>query len=200
MRQESAVRERVVSVTIALIEDAGAERVRVAEIARRAGVGIPTIYYHFESRAHLIAVAQVARYEAMTAPLRDEMVTIEGALAAGDQDEYWRALRRYFQMLFEPARVEGRFAIGTLFLDGAGKGSPAHDTAAFVGRQFARWVAVATGGQARGWVKPAIDATTLTMLFWSAVVGQAMAETTTPVSMDADAVMDLFEALVRVRG
>ncbi len=199
VRQESAVRERIVSVTIALIESEGAERLRIADLARRAGVGIPTIYYHFESRAHLIAVAQVARYEAMMAPLRELMDTIEAALAARDEDNYWRSLRRYFQLVLEPAQVDGKYAMGRLFLDDTGARSAARDAADFIARQFSRWVATVTGAQDRGWVNPALDATTLTTLFWSAVVGQAMAVRTTAVAMDADALMDLFEMLVRVR-
>ncbi|MGC8511013.1 MAG: TetR/AcrR family transcriptional regulator [Acidimicrobiales bacterium] len=198
MRQESVVRERIVSVAIAMIESDGAERVRVADLARRAGVGIPTIYYHFESRAHLIAVAQVSRYEAMMAPLRELMDTIEAALAAGDEVEYWRSLRRYFQLVFEPAQIEGKYAVGRLFLGDDGGQSPARDAADYVARQFSRWVKTVTGAQDRGWVNPALDATTLTALFWSAVVGQAMAAPTAK-AMDADALMDLFEALVRVR-
>ena len=197
VRQESVVRERIVNVAIALIESEGAERVRIADLARRAGVGIPTIYYHFESRAHLIAVAQVARYEAMMAPLRELMDTIESAIAVSDEDEYWRSLRRYFQLVFEPAQVDGKYAMGRLFLDDAGGRSPARDAADFIARQFSRWVATVTGAQARGWVNPALDAPTLTSLFWSAVVGQSMAATTA-VTLDADALLDLFESLVRV--
>jgi AcrR family transcriptional regulator len=192
------VRERIVNVTIALIESDGAERVRVADLARRAGVGIPTIYYHFESRAHLIAVAQVARYEAMMAPLRELMGTIETAIAASDENLYWSSLRRYFEMVFEPAQIDGKDAMGRLFLGDTREESPAHDAATFIARQFSRWVATVTGAQTRGWVNPDLDATTLTALFWSAVVGQAMAAPTA-VALDAGALMDLFETLVRVR-
>ena len=59
-------------------------------------------------------------------------------------------------------------------------------------------MATVTGAQGRGWINPAVDATTLTTFVWSAVVGQAMAAPTAT-AMDAEALADLFETLVRVR-
>lgn len=195
----NATHDHIVEQAQALLGEVGSVGFRIVALAKRASVGVPTIYYHFESRAHLIAVAQVARYEAMMAPLRELMDTIEAALAARDEDNYWRSLRRYFQLVLEPAQVDGKYAMGRLFLDDTGGRSTARDAADFIARQFSRWVATVTGAQDRGWVNPALDATTLTTLFWSAVVGQAMAVRTTAVAMDADALMDLFEMLVRVR-
>jgi AcrR family transcriptional regulator len=78
--------DRILEVTVELIEEKGADAIRVAEVAERAHIGAPTIYYHYPNRERLIGDAQAKRLQKIlssTYPSLDEMIN---AIRSGDQD------------------------------------------------------------------------------------------------------------------
>jgi AcrR family transcriptional regulator len=50
-------REAILDAASAAILEGGARSLRVADVARRAGVSTPLLYYHFDSRAALVRAA-----------------------------------------------------------------------------------------------------------------------------------------------
>jgi AcrR family transcriptional regulator len=77
-------REAILDAASEAILNGGARALRVAEVARRAGVSTPLLYYHFESRAALVRAA--LDHSAAVAPSAV-------LLAAGDGDSGLEAVR-----------------------------------------------------------------------------------------------------------
>jgi AcrR family transcriptional regulator len=55
--------ERAIAATAALIEEVGAERVRLADVSKRSGVSNGSLIHHFGSLETLLGAAHVVRYE-----------------------------------------------------------------------------------------------------------------------------------------
>ena len=56
-RRAESTREAILDAASQVILDGGARSLRVADVARRAGVSTPLLYYHFTSRASLVRAA-----------------------------------------------------------------------------------------------------------------------------------------------
>jgi len=59
-------RERILQASIDLITDAGIDRVRLAEIARRAGMSSGQVMYYFDSKEHILLEALAWREQQET--------------------------------------------------------------------------------------------------------------------------------------
>jgi AcrR family transcriptional regulator len=103
----SATQRAVLGAALELLEEGGEPAVRVAEVARRAGVTTGAIYSNFESREGLIAAAHIAHMER---EVRDDMVTRIAAddRTAGhpDADADWR--EQALEIFGQPGRVRRR--------------------------------------------------------------------------------------------
>jgi AcrR family transcriptional regulator len=63
-RRARATVENVVQATAALLEEHDERSISVADIARRSGVSIGSLYHHFGDRRSILAAAQAHRYDA----------------------------------------------------------------------------------------------------------------------------------------
>ncbi len=196
-RRDSKVKQHILVTTVAMIGESGPAKVHVADVARRASVGIPTIYYHFESRAKLIAEAQSVRYEETIRPVRELMDEIEVALTSEDEDGFWEAVDRYVALVWTPSQVHGKYEVGTLLLDGSLDADVRDALFGAMDRQYRRWLDVVVAAQARGWFTPRVDGEALTSLFWSASVGQILATNSAYKTLTPEVMVDLFRDIVR---
>ena len=79
-------RDRVLQAAVELITEAGIDRVRVAEIARRAGMSSGQVMYYFTSKEHILLEALAWRDYQDIKRTRAALAKITGA---------WRQLERY---------------------------------------------------------------------------------------------------------
>ena len=149
-RKDSKVREHILVTTVAMIAESGTDKVHVADVARRASVGIPTIYYHFDSRAKLIGEAQSVRYEQTIRPVRELMDEVESALADEDEKGFWDAVDRYVALVWTPSQVHGKYEVGTLLLDDSLDPDVRDVLFGAMNRQYRRWVDVVVDAPAAG--------------------------------------------------
>ena len=197
-RRDSQVKQHILTTTVGMIAEHGTTKVRVADVAREASVGIPTIYYHFESRAKLIAEAQVVRYEASMRPVRACMDEIEATLASGDVETFWEAVDAYVALVWSPAQVDGKFDVGVMLLDDSVDSVVRDEFLAIMNYQYQRWLDVVSAAQARGWFVPHVDGEAMTSLFWSASIGQVMAKNSSYKLLTPEVMVDLFRTIVHV--
>jgi AcrR family transcriptional regulator len=54
MANESSVKQRLLELAIAAIDEFGEPGIRVSELSQAAGVGLPSLYHHFGNREGLI--------------------------------------------------------------------------------------------------------------------------------------------------
>ncbi len=187
----------MVAVASSMITESGSSAFRIADLAERANVGVPTIYYHFESRTQVIAEAQTANYFHMTVPLHRILSKAETALSTTDQPIFWEAIRENVEMAWHKGAPSDHMNIVMLLLDIF---SDEKAGAVFRERldiQFARWVAVVQEAQALGWIAPDLDAHALVAVLWSATVGQVITVGSKFVDVSAEAIGEFTLKMVR---
>ncbi len=94
--ESDSTRERLVDVTIQLLDERGNHALRLADVAREAGVAVSTIYAHFRDRTDLVAAARLVQFKAH-ADVALEMVD-EALSAVNSRDDlasaaFWPSLR-----------------------------------------------------------------------------------------------------------
>ena len=62
--ESDSTRERLIEVTIQLLDQRGNHALRLADVAREAGVAVSTIYAHFRDRTDLVAAARLVQFKA----------------------------------------------------------------------------------------------------------------------------------------
>ncbi len=66
-------RERILEVTVELLDQHGDHRLRLADVARGTGVAVSTIYAHFRDRSDLVAHARLTRFRLHTKAVLDQL-------------------------------------------------------------------------------------------------------------------------------
>src|SRR5215813_2883852 len=79
-------RDRVLQAALELITEAGIDQVRVAEIARRAGMSSGQVMYYFTSKEHVLLETLAWRDHEEVRRTRAALAKVTGA---------WRQLERY---------------------------------------------------------------------------------------------------------
>lgn len=65
--ESDATRDRLLEVTVDLLNESGDHALRLADVARRSGVAVSTIYAHFRDRTDLVAAARLVQFRAHAA-------------------------------------------------------------------------------------------------------------------------------------
>lgn len=94
--ESDSTRERLIEVTIQLLDERGNHALRLADVAREAGVAVSTIYAHFRDRTDLVAAARLVQFKAH-ADVALEMVD-QALDAVNSRDDlaaaaFWPSLR-----------------------------------------------------------------------------------------------------------
>ncbi len=76
--EDTTTRRRILEKAREAFASLGFEGVTMVEVARRAGVGHPLVYYHFESLQKLWEAAVDSAFAEIGSPLRDAQVELEG--------------------------------------------------------------------------------------------------------------------------
>ena len=94
MSERSGTRERILDLTISVINELGEQAVRTGKIAELAEVKEPTIYHHFGNREGLIEAAQAERF---VRQMREDADVLVGALEkCTSATELRTALTKFF--------------------------------------------------------------------------------------------------------
>ncbi len=194
-RRDSAVKQHILTTTVAMISEYGPTKIRVADVARRADVGVPTIYYHFDSRSNLLAEAQVVRYEEFLRPARELMDAMEAALVAEDRGTFDEAVDRYLSLVWAPRVIGGTYEFDVM-LECSVDPVVSEEILDATRRQHQRWVAIVARAQQRRWFGPSVDGDVLTSLFWSASVGQLVVKNSVYRKLAPEALVALFRAIM----
>ncbi len=170
----NATRDHIVEHAQALVREVGSANFRIAELAKRAHVGVPTIYYHFESREQVIAQAQLRTYFELTRPMADYVSRMADALADGDADRFRAELMGDIVTTWEAGAFEEEVGVMRLLLDIWADQTTRQDFRGMVDRRYRNWVRLMEQAQELGWVESAPHAATGVAVFWAASVGLAV--------------------------
>jgi TetR/AcrR family transcriptional repressor of bet genes len=99
---EDLRREELVAATLATISARGFEHTTVRDIAEAAGAAVGSVNYYFKSKQDLLRAAVADSDRRFRKRVRDELVSVEGAVAK---------LERVAELLFLPSADEPDWAV-----------------------------------------------------------------------------------------
>ncbi|HSL59289.1 MAG TPA: TetR/AcrR family transcriptional regulator [Acidimicrobiales bacterium] len=181
-------RRRILDATIAIIDESGERAVRVADVARAAGIVTSAIYHHFRDRNALVNAARADQYRGR---LLSDALALDDLLALDDEAEQAAALGALMVRPDDPERQRHRWdRIAAL---AAAQHHP--DLRAEITElQRAvtdRFAAVIDQAKERGWVDPHVDSRAAALLMQAVSLGLVIADIDDR-PLDADSWGDLL--------
>ena len=168
------VRERLIEVTMTMLEAKGEQSLRVVEVAEAADVSMGTIYSHFENRRGLVAAVRLEQYRRWVS---DSLAGLRSAVEALDGPE--AALGAAEQLIIVPDAPEPR-AHREIRVDAIAASH--HEPALAAAMQAmqrelnAQAVQLVERAQQIGLVDPALDATAVALLLQAVPMGLVVAD------------------------
>lgn len=189
-RDPDATRQRVLDVTIELLEAAGEGQVRIADVSARADVSVGAIYHHFRDREHLVASARAEQFR-RRATL--DVAAFEHATSGiADLDQHLATVAAVLRGMADADRRTVRW--DRLSALAATRYDP--EVATEVGEVQHQLTAALTGwiqrSQSRGWLASDLDAATLAVLLQAALVGMVVVDVDEARPVTHEAVVELI--------
>ena len=194
-----STRDHILRVADAMITERGAETLRIADLARRAEIGVPTVYYYFDSREHLIAESELLRYQLMTEPLHEHYAGVQRALTENDEDGFWRELRADLEMAWRLGRGTSRDEILRLLINIWSHEATQERFRTAVDTQMRGWRDIMNAAREHDWIGGPADPGLLVAYFWAASVGQVVIGDDLADDSAAERVGDYCEQILRWR-
>ena len=196
-RRQSSTRAHILQVAARMVGADGSENLHIVEIAKNANVGIPTIYYHFDSLAHLIAEAQLVNYFALVEPLHLQLTRAEGFLEARNELAFWDAIEENLIRAWTSGQLGNKIGLLRLFIDVASDPTVRQSFGEHIDKQFARWISLLDGAKNLGWLSSDVDAKTLTTFFWTASVGQVVSINSAQMDLSPEEIRGFVRRFIR---
>ena len=196
---QTETKQFILDVASQMIREQGSVHLRVAEVAKRAHVGIPTIYYHYESRARLVAQAQADNYFQLLQPLHHCLGMAEQAVLEKDEAAFWRAIGEDMELAWIAGRPDDGWGIVKLLLDIWSDQKTQAMFSCQLDIQFDRWINTAEGAKNLGWLDEEIDAKVLITSFWSASIGQAIITNSSRMDSSPQSIRDFYMRVMTAR-
>lgn len=173
-RPVSPVAQRLIDVTVRMIDERGEVAVRVQDVVAAAGVQVPVLYRHFGNREGLICAAHVQR---LLSAITDELATLNDAIAnVRDRAEFMALVDAVLIDLRTPERRAIRARRANVV--GSTYGRPELGRA--IGQlqfQAVRGIADALApAQEKGWIRPEVDLVQFSGWFMGLNMGRIVGE------------------------
>ncbi len=193
----SLTKSHIIEVAAQLVREVGASGFHISDLASRADVGVPTIYYHFTSREQVIAEAQLANYFELTVGLRDHFTSAVVAVVNRDEGAFNDALRGDIEEAWSLGGFDEQMGIMNLLIDVWADERTRQAFKDMLDAQYARWVSVLSDAKDLGWLDDTYDSGLLVAIFWAASVGQAVIPRRSGLDVHSAAVSDFCLGVLR---
>ncbi len=194
----NATHDHIVEQAQALLGEVGSVGFRIVALAKRASVGVPTIYYHFESREQVIAQAQLRTYFELTRPMAAHFARMAEAIGAADADAFRAELMADVTAAWAAGHFQEDVGVMRLLLDIWADRATRQQFRDIVDQQYRNWVLLLERAQELGWIQSVSHAATGVAVFWAASVGLAVLPHAPDVGVTADRVAELCWDLISV--
>ena len=198
MRQNSSkVQQHVLAVTAAMLEETDRADVHVSAIAERANVGVPTIYYHFDSLSQLIAMAQGVRHKELWAPFDDILSAMTWAVDHGDEKRFWTAWDEVFAVGWARECSSSMQHIAELIIDARRDSVQSDELKRVQENQLARRIDVIEKAKGLGWIDADVDSRSVSLIFWGSFIGLHLHFGSELYDLDAEDAKKIFTKVLR---
>ena len=197
-RNGSDTRNHILDTTSKMISENESHNIRITDVAKRSNVGVPTIYYYFESRTQLIAEAQLFSYSRRTEHLHQCLTRAEAATETKDDVAFWSAIGENLELAWSAGQGESKWDIVKLLLDVWADSGTRERFFEQLESQFKRWINAVEAAKDNGWIIRDLDSQVLISTFWSASIGQAVTDGSSQLNPTSEQVRAFFIKAARV--
>ncbi len=165
---------RVVEALVVMLGEMDVHDVRVGDLAQRAGVAIPTVYYQFKSLDDVIAEATVVLLHRFLEPFCGFRSDMQRAVSNDDHAEFEVAARGFMQLSWSAESNERIHRLAPLiayFREIAPEDVRLRSVQA---REIAAQISVLSAARDRGWIEEHEDVSAFIIVHWTCVLGQAV--------------------------
>jgi len=167
-------KSRIVATTVEVLRDTDLHSLRVSDLARKAHVSVPTVYYHFGSLGELVVEAVIVSLQRFLDPFSASIAGMSAAVSANDKDEFLRQLQAFLDQSWSVETAEEAHRLAPLMTHFR---KVAPQDVRMRELQSAGIGMLASGieqGQSKGWLSADINVATFVVLHWTCVLGQAV--------------------------
>jgi AcrR family transcriptional regulator len=165
---------RVVDEMVVMLGEMEIPDIRVGELARRAGVAIPTIYYSFRSLNDIIAEATVDLLHRFLVPYSQALSDMQSAVQNDDDAKFQGAATDFIERSWSSEANDGIHRLAPLI--GYFRRVAPEDVRlrTVQAREVAGLISALTAAQGKGWIESTDDVTAFVIVHWTCVLGQAV--------------------------
>ncbi len=158
-----------------MLRESDREHFRMAQLAKRADVGVPTIYYYFASMNELIAHAQIINYLELSRPVHSFDQQISEAFAALDEASFWEAMSGHMEAVWQAGTdADGGLGIIRVLADVWMDEGAKAKLRAMMRDRVEFWTTAARTARELGWFSQSLDGEVLVKVLWSAAIGHGV--------------------------
>ena len=172
--QTKSIRQGILDLAIATIDDGGEVAIRVNDIAAKAGVTVPTLYRHFGSRDGLVEAAQTQRF--YETQFVDYSVFAASLAKCKNQNDLRITIRQVLLSHFETER----WGVRQVRLNALGAGYARPEllmSLALAQKQVAMGITeLLRPFQERRWIRTEIDLAATVYWFMGQILGRVLVE------------------------
>jgi AcrR family transcriptional regulator len=165
---------RVVDEMVVMLGEMEIHEIRVGEVARRAGVAIPTVYYNFRSLTDIIAEATVVLLHQFLVPFSRSLAEMVTALTEGDAAAFRVAAQGFMECSWSSATNQGVHRLAPLIAYFRQVAPEDVRLRTVQAREVAGLIAALGGAQERGWIDARDEPSAFVIVHWTCVLGQAV--------------------------
>jgi AcrR family transcriptional regulator len=165
---------RVVDEMVVMLGEMEIHDIRVGELARRAGVAIPTIYYSFRSLNDIIAEATVDLLHRFLVPYSEALSDMGSAVQNDDAAKFQGAALEFIARSWSSEANDGIHRLAPLIAYFRQIAPEDVRLRTVQAREVAGLISVLMSAQGKGWIDCADDATAFVIVHWTCVLGQAV--------------------------
>ena len=165
---------RVVDEMVVMLSEMNVPDIRVGDLARRAGVAIPTVYYSFRSLDDIIAEATVISLNRFLVPYAQALTDLQDSVDQGDEAAFHEAASTYMERCWSAEANDGIHRLAPLIAYFRQIAPEDVRLRTVQAREVAGLIAALVAAQDKGWIEPTDDATAFVIVHWTCVLGQAV--------------------------
>jgi AcrR family transcriptional regulator len=193
-----STKQRILQVTKQLLLNRRSDQLRIEDVSSEANVSVHTIYYHFSSRRHLIAEAQLETYSAMANELSAYEVLAREAVNEDREEEFWTAICDDFFHAWS-RQFGDDWRVVRLLVDVWVDAESLSSLSSVIQNRFDVWLRLLEDARSRGWVDPNVDLGALLVSCWAASIGQVIFSNFKEPAYTVSGIRDLFVCVAKAK-
>jgi len=167
-------RASILAAAVSTLRVIDVHEFRMQELARDAGVSVPTVYYHFNSLDGILVEAIFALVVEFLAPMQAAQLAMEHAVASGNHAEFLTALDAFFETSWSREAAASIHQLAPHMAYFRSVAPQDYRMREIQAAAISALVSTLESARERGWIDVEGSAMTFVVVHWTCVLGQAV--------------------------